>query len=425
MTQAVIWKLVADSVTAALEAQAATMESTNNLNRNTRLRENHVAKTENYKELIRCQPFYFNEEAINIAQRLKDQIIKRGSIQGTSNHKRKFDDRRNSNNNYPNNRSNNYQNNRNNNRNCNNDYHQQQNKRPKTFRAYAATPTENIGNNRLTTGSNQQPIIVICHAYGENGNYNYQSSKENNNAHERTYLLRDKFAHQDPNVVTSTFLLNQHLDKVLFDSGADKSFVSISLVSMLNIPPITLDTTYDIEMANGNLVGTNTVIQGCTMILLNQPFEIDLMPIKLDSFDVVIVQFLGHVIDSEGIHIDPTKIEAIKDWESPKTPTEIRQFLGLVCYYRRFIKGFSKIARPMTKLTQKSMKVGRGFDTKGEVIAYASRQLKVHEKNYTTHDLELGAIVFALKMWRHYLYGKANVVADALSRKERSKPLRV
>nr|GEU43145.1 reverse transcriptase domain-containing protein [Tanacetum cinerariifolium] len=70
--------------------------------------------------------------------------------------------------------------------------------------------------------------------------------------------------------------------------GADKSFVSISLASMLNIPPITLDITYDIEMADGNLVGTNTIIQGCTLILLNQPFKIDLMLIKLGSFDVVI-----------------------------------------------------------------------------------------------------------------------------------------
>ncbi|GKA69958.1 putative reverse transcriptase domain-containing protein [Tanacetum coccineum] len=68
------------------------------------------------------------------------------------------------------------------------------------------------------------------------------------------------------------------------------------------------------------------------------------------------VQFLGHVIDSEGIYIDPAKIKSIKDWESPKTPTEIRQFLGLAGYYRRFIKGFSKIAKPMTKLTQKSVK---------------------------------------------------------------------
>ncbi|GJW80984.1 putative reverse transcriptase domain-containing protein [Tanacetum coccineum] len=104
----------------------------------------------------------------------------------------------------------------------------------------------------------------------------------------RAYMLRDRNAHQDPNVVTGMFLLNQHLARVLFDSGADKSFVSISLASMLNIPPITIDTFYNIEMADGNLVSTNTVIQGATLTLLNQPFEIDLMPIKLGSFDVVI-----------------------------------------------------------------------------------------------------------------------------------------
>ncbi|GJX40477.1 reverse transcriptase domain-containing protein [Tanacetum coccineum] len=140
------------------------------------------------------------------------------------------------------------------------------------------------------------------------------------------------------------------------------------------------------------------------------------------------VQFLRHMIDSEGIHVDPTKIESIKDWESPKTLTEICQFLGLAGYYRRFIEGFSKIAKPMTKLTQKSVKFNWGekketaFQTlkqklcsavlmqKEKVIAYASRQLKIHEKNYTTYDLELGAVVFALKMWRHYLYGMKCVV---------------
>ncbi|GJZ08881.1 putative reverse transcriptase domain-containing protein [Tanacetum coccineum] len=153
------------------------------------------------------------------------------------------------------------------------------------------------------------------------------------------------------------------------------------------------------------------------------------------------VQFLGHVIDSKGIHVDPAKIEAIKDWASPKSPTEIRQFLGLAGYYRRFIEGFLKIAKPMTKLTQKKVKFVWGdkqeaafqllkqklcsapilallegseyfiayYDAskKGlsdvlmqreKVIAYASRQLKIHEKNYTTHDLELGAVVFALKI---------------------------
>nr|GFB21966.1 hypothetical protein [Tanacetum cinerariifolium]GFB21998.1 hypothetical protein [Tanacetum cinerariifolium] len=66
--------------------------------------------------------------------------------------------------------------------------------------------------------------------------------------------------------------------------------------------------------------------------------------------------FLGHVIDSQGIHVDPTKIESVKDWVSPKSPTEIRQFLGLAGYYRRFIEGFSKIAKPMIKLTQKKVK---------------------------------------------------------------------
>nr|GEW70285.1 reverse transcriptase domain-containing protein [Tanacetum cinerariifolium] len=95
------------------------------------------------------------------------------------------------------------------------------------------------------------------------------------------------------------------------------------------------------------------------------------------------VKFLGHMIDSKGIHVDPAKIKAIKDWASPKTPTEIHQFLGLCAV-----------------LMQKE-----------KVIAYASYQLKVHEKNYTTHDLKLGAVVFALKMWRHYLYGVAQPVA--------------
>ncbi|GJY54546.1 putative reverse transcriptase domain-containing protein [Tanacetum coccineum] len=168
------------------------------------------------------------------------------------------------------------------------------------------------------------------------------------------------------------------------------------------------------------------------------------------------VQFLGHVIDCQGIHVDPAKIESIKDWASPKTPTEIRQFLGLAGYYRRFIEGFSKIAKPMTKLTQKKDRLEWGdkqeaaFQTlktklcsapilalpqgaenfivycdashKGlgavlmqneKVIAYASRQLKIHEKNYTTHDLELGASGVSLKLGRHYLYGtKCTVFTD-------------
>ncbi|GJV82265.1 putative reverse transcriptase domain-containing protein [Tanacetum coccineum] len=162
------------------------------------------------------------------------------------------------------------------------------------------------------------------------------------------------------------------------------------------------------------------------------------------------VQFLGHVIDSEGIHVDPAKIESIKDWASPKTPTKIRQFLEKAEAVFQLLK---------QKLCSASILA----------LPEGSENFVVREKNYTTHDLELGAVVFALKMWRHYLYGtkcvvftdhkslqhildqkelnmrqrrwlellsdydceiryhpgKANVVADALSRKERSKPLQV
>ncbi|GJS86990.1 putative reverse transcriptase domain-containing protein [Tanacetum coccineum] len=353
---------------------------------------------------------------------------------------------------------------------------------------------------------------------------------------EETYMLRDRNAHQDTNIVRDTF--------------------------------------YNIKMVDRNLVSTNTVIQGATLTLLNQPSEIDVMPIKLGNFDVVIgmdwlskyharivcdekvihipindetliirgatlvarapyrlapsemqelsnqlqelaekgfirpstspwgapvlfvkkkdgsfrmlfiddiliysrnkeehtnhlriilellkkeklyakfskcdfwiyiVQFLGHLIDNQGLHVDPAKIEAVKNWTSPTTPTEIHQFLGLA--------GLEAVLMQREK-----------------VITYGSRQLMPNEENYTTHDLELGAVVFTLKIWRHYLYGtkcivftdhksiqhildqkelnmrqrlwlelladydceicyhprKANVVADALSRKERFKPL--
>nr|GEX45593.1 putative reverse transcriptase domain-containing protein [Tanacetum cinerariifolium] len=112
--------------------------------------------------------------------------------------------------------------------------------------------------------------------------------------------------------------------------------------------------------------------------------------------------------------MDPAKIESIKDWASPKTATEIHQFLGLAGYYRRFIEGFSKLAKSMTKLTQKKHKgLGAILMQNEKVVGYASRQLKIHEKNYTTNDLKLGAVVFALKIWRHYLYGtKCTVFTD-------------
>ncbi|RVW59010.1 Transposon Tf2-2 polyprotein [Vitis vinifera] len=168
------------------------------------------------------------------------------------------------------------------------------------------------------------------------------------------------------------------------------------------------------------------------------------------------ISFLGHVVSNDGISVDPGKVDAVANWRRPSTVTEIRSFLGLAGYYRRFIEGFSKIALPLTKLTQKGVKFEWSDDCEcsfqelknrlvsapiltilqhGRVVAYASRQLKPYERNYPTHDLELAAVVFALKIWRHFLLrrwiellkdydciiqyhpGKANVVADALSRK--------
>ncbi|GJU07959.1 putative reverse transcriptase domain-containing protein [Tanacetum coccineum] len=131
------------------------------------------------------------------------------------------------------------------------------------------------------------------------------------------------------------------------------------------------------------------------------------------------VQFLGHVIDSEGIHVDPAKIESIKDWTSPKSPTEIRQFLGSLLGLRRFIEGAPILALPegsedfIAYCDASKKGLGAVLMQREKVISYASRQLKIHEKNYTTHDLELGAVVFALKIWRHYLYGtKCTVFTD-------------
>nr|KYP32282.1 Retrovirus-related Pol polyprotein from transposon 17.6 [Cajanus cajan] len=173
------------------------------------------------------------------------------------------------------------------------------------------------------------------------------------------------------------------------------------------------------------------------------------------------VRFLGHVISTDGIAVDPAKVEAVIQWERPRTATEIRSFVGLAGYYRRFIEGFSRIVMPLTQLTQKDQPfvwtdaceqsfqelkrrlttslvlvlpdTGEHFDVfcdashqglgcvlmqGGKVVAYSSRQLKTHERNYPTHDLELATVVFALKSWRHYLYGvKFSVFSDHKSLK--------
>ena len=158
----------------------------------------------------------------------------------------------------------------------------------------------------------------------------------------------------------------------------------------------------------------------------------------------------------EGIRVNPTEIEAVVNWKPPQNVIEVRSFLSLACYYRRFVRGFSVIASSLTKLLRKGIKfewtekcqnsfeqlkgilveapvlmqptsgkeytlysdassidLGCVLIQEGKVVAYASKQLKPHEQNYPTHDLELAAVVFALKIWRHYLYGeKCRIYTD-------------
>ncbi|GJT25970.1 putative reverse transcriptase domain-containing protein [Tanacetum coccineum] len=590
-------------------------------------------------------------------------------------------------------------------------------------RDYRSTTNANNANNQRGTGSGQKPICYECRAQGhfkrdcpklKNNNRGNQAG--NGNAPAKVYAVGHAGTNPDSNIMTGTFLLNNIYVSVLFNTGADRSFVSTAFSSHIDITPTALDHYYDVKLADGRIIGLNTILKGCTLNLLNCPFNIDLIPVKLGSFDAIIgmdwlakyqaiivcaekivriswgnetlivhddgnnqvneaclhiisytkaqqymlkgcpvflsnvttketkdksekkrledvsivrdfpdvfpedlpglpptrqvefqidlipgatpvaqapyrltpsemkelskqlkelsdkgfirpssspwgapilfvkkkygsfrivyskidlrsgyhqlrvreedipkmafrtryghyefqvmsfvltnapavfmdlmncmckplldtfvivfiddiliysknkkeheehlkvvlellkkdklyakfskyefwipkVQFLGHVIDSQGIYVDPAKIKSIQDWESPKMPTEIPQFSGLAGYYRRFIEGFSKIAKSITKLTQKRVK----FDW-GDKQEAAFQLLKQKLCSAPILDLLEGSEDFVvycdashkgLELLSdydceiRYHPGKANVVADALSRKKRSKPLRV
>ncbi|GJZ41357.1 putative reverse transcriptase domain-containing protein [Tanacetum coccineum] len=183
-----------------------------------------------------------------------------------------------------------------------NNQNQQPNKRQNTGRAYAA------GNGDRKPYGGPKPLCSKCNYHHEGpwtqGHFKKglaQNCKNNNNrvisrgnqagnakAQAKVYAVGNAGANPDNNVITGTFLLNNRYASILFDTGADRSFVSTAFSSRIVITPTALDHDYNVELADGRIVGLNTIIRGCTLNLLNHPFNIDLMPVELGSFDVII-----------------------------------------------------------------------------------------------------------------------------------------
>ncbi|GJU16849.1 putative reverse transcriptase domain-containing protein [Tanacetum coccineum] len=189
----------------------------------------------------------------------------------------------------------------------NNQGYQQQNKRQNTERAYTAETGEkreytrssspnNNNNNRGNSGATQN--AVTCYESGVRGHFkrdcpklkngNRGNQRRNNNAPAKVYVVGNAGTNPDSNVVTGTYLLNDRYASILFDTSADRSFVSTTFSSIIDITPTALDHYYDVEIADEKIIGINTIIRGCMLNFLNHPFNINLLPVELGSFDVII-----------------------------------------------------------------------------------------------------------------------------------------
>nr|GFA52623.1 hypothetical protein [Tanacetum cinerariifolium] len=162
---------------------------------------------------------------------------------------------------------------------------------------YGHTTTDclvNTNNNNNNNNRNQKD--EACYEYGNAGHVKrkcpklktHGNGKGNGVAQRRAYALRGKDASSDSNVIMGTFILKNRYAKILFDTGADRSFVSTTFSVLINITPTTLENYYDVELVDGKIIGVNTIIQGFTLNFMNHPFNIDLMPVPLGSFDVII-----------------------------------------------------------------------------------------------------------------------------------------
>ncbi|GKD32630.1 putative reverse transcriptase domain-containing protein, partial [Tanacetum coccineum] len=169
----------------------------------------------------------------------------------------------------------------------NNQNQQQQNKRQNTSRAYTAGPKEKkpYGGSKTLSHINAN---TTNNQRGTGQNNNRGNPVRNGNSLAKVYAVAHARTKPDSNTVTGTFLLNNRYASILFDTGADRSFVSTAFCSQIDITPTTLDHYYDVKLADGRIIRLNTIIRGCTLNLLNHPFDIDLMPVELGSFDAII-----------------------------------------------------------------------------------------------------------------------------------------
>ncbi|GJZ41425.1 putative reverse transcriptase domain-containing protein [Tanacetum coccineum] len=184
----------------------------------------------------------------------------------------------------------------------NNQNQQKPFKRHNVSRDYTVGPREKkpsqpaAANNQRALGANQR--VLTCFECGAQGHFksncpklknkNQGNQARNGNVVARAYAVGTAGTNPNSNVVTGTFLLNNRYALILFDTGADRSFVSTAFSSLIDIIPTTLDHGYDVELADGRIIWVNTLIRGCTLNFLNHPFNIDLMPVEMGSFDVII-----------------------------------------------------------------------------------------------------------------------------------------
>ncbi|GJT55256.1 putative reverse transcriptase domain-containing protein [Tanacetum coccineum] len=344
--------------------------------------------------------------------------------------------------------------------------------------------TEKVGPRMVNPVNARNPIAArgLCFECGSTDHYKAACPRLN-----RAPRLGEE-AHRDPNIVTGTFTLNNHYATTLFDSGADYSFVSTTFIPLIDIEPNNLGFSYEIEIASGQLVDINKTIRGCKLEIEVHTFDIDLIPFGHSSFDVIVgmdwlsrhkaeivfhekvvriplpngemlrvlgerleekvrhlmsakpeeqkledivvvrnySELLGHVINGEGIHIDPSKIEAVKNWEAPKTPSKEQEATFQTLKDKLCNAPVLALSDGLEDFVVYCDASCLGLGTKSVIYTnHKSLQHILNRKELNMQQRRWIELFSDYDCEIRYHPGKANVVADALSKKERINPKRV